>query len=282
MNMNSCIYTLKLIHNRRIPRLNSFKYSIYMMYLDLDEIEAMSKSLFLFSYNKWNVLSFFDQDHFKFVSQKSKKAEVIARETIDFDAQKYLNKNTKERLQVLIKELQLDFELDKAYVLTSLRNFGYIFNPVSFYYCFDGEGRFRAMFSEVNNTFGDQKMYHCVIDNPEAEIFTDTQTKNYYISPFINYDNNLHWRFKIPADKIMMSIDSLKNNEVELQTSFTGDRKELNNINLLWAVIRYPMVTLMAIVLIHYQALKLFIKKIKFYRKEATDDIIVSKLSGKK
>jgi DUF1365 family protein len=251
------------------------------MYLDLDELEITSKNLFLFGYNKWNVLSFFDKDHFKFVSQKSSNAEIIARETVNFEADKYLNKNTKARLKVLIDELKLGFELDKVYILTNLRNFGYIFNPVSFYYCFDSIGKFRAMFSEVNNTFGDQKMYHCLIDNPEAEIFFDIQRKNYYISPFINYNNDLHWRFNLPGKKIMMSIDSIKNDKVELRTVFTGNRKELSNFSLLCVILRYPMVTLMAITLIHYQALKLVIKKIKFYRKEETDKKIVEEINKK-
>ncbi len=279
--MNSCIYTLKLVHDRKEPKRNFFQYSIYMVYLDLDELEEASKKLFLFSYNKWNALSFFDKDHFKFVSQKSQNAEIIAREMVSFEAEKYLNKNTKERLKILISELQFGFDLEKVYVLTNLRNFGYIFNPVSFYYCFDSAGKFRAMFSEVNNTFGDQKMYYCKIDNPEAELFSDTQRKNYYISPFISYDNNLHWQFKIPGDKIMMAIDSIKNDRIELKTLVTGSRKALNNFNLLWVILRYPMVTLMAIILIHYQALKLFIKKIRFYRKEETDKKIIEKITKK-
>jgi DUF1365 family protein len=252
-----------------------------MVYLDLDELELASKKLFLFGYNRWNVLSFFDGDHFKFVSQKKQEADTIAREKINFKADKYLNKNTKERLKVLIDELKLDFELEKVYILTNLRNFGYIFSPVSFYYCFDRAGKFRAMFSEVNNTFGDQKMYYCKIDNPEAELFLDVQRKNYYISPFISYDNDLRWQFKIPGEKIMMAIDSIKNDRVELKTLVTGNRKELNNTSLLWALLRYPMVTLMIIALVHYQALRLFIKKIKFYRKNETDKQIIEKIIKK-
>jgi DUF1365 family protein len=252
-----------------------------MVYLDLDELENLSHALFLFGYNKWNALSFFDKDHFKFVSQKSRNAEVIARETTNFEATKYLNNNTKARLKILIGELKLGFELDKVYLLTSLRNFGYIFNPVSFYYCFDKTGKFKAMFSEVSNTFGDQKMYYCKINNSDAEIFSDNQRKNYYISPFINYDNNLHWKFKVPGDKIMMAIDSVKNDEVELHTVFTGNRKELSNSSLIWVMLRYPMITLMAIILIHYQALKLFLKKVKFYRKDETDEKIVRKINKK-
>lgn len=279
--MNSSIYHLKLIHERLQPRRNFFKYSSYMMYLDLDELENISKTLFLFGYNKNNILSFFDKDHFKFVSQKSSSAEVIARETVEFKAEKYLNKSTKERLQILIEELGLNFELEKAYILTNLRNFGYIFNPVSFYYCFDKEDKFRAMFSEVNNTFGDQKMYYCLTNNHKNDIFSDIQKKNYYISPFINYDNNLHWQFNLPGQKIMMSINSLKNDQVELKTIFTGIKKELNNKSLMWAIIRYPLVTIMTISLIHYQALKLFLKKIKFYRKEETDKKIIKNLIKK-
>ena len=79
----------------------------------------------------------------------------------------------------------------------------------------------------------------------------------------------------------MMAIDSVKNDEVELHTVFTGNRKELSNSSLIWVMLRYPMITLMAIILIHYQALKLFLKKVKFYRKDETDEKIVRKINKK-
>jgi uncharacterized protein len=276
--MNSAIYTLKLSHERLEPRKNSFRYSIYLMYLDFDELDSLAEKFPLFSYNKWNVFSFFDEDHFKFVNPKNETAEKIAQENVKVKAEKYSGKNTKERVRTMIRDLNLDFELGKVFILTNLRNFGYIFNPVSFYYCFDKDGVFRVLFSEVNNTFHDQKMFFEVIGNPNEKVFSSLQKKNYYISPFISFDNSLKWQFDLPGEKMFMSINSLKAEKVELRTLLVGQRRELSNSNLLFLLLRYPLITVMIIFLIHYQALKLWLKKIKYYRKEETDEKIVSNI----
>ena len=99
--MNSCFYRLKISHKRERPKKNYFKYSIYMMYLDLDELEYLNKKLFLFSYNKWNILSFFDKDHFKFLNNKNEVENEISKENIDYKPEDYLNKNTKERIKLI-------------------------------------------------------------------------------------------------------------------------------------------------------------------------------------
>ena len=274
--MNSRIYTLKLSHERLEPKKNAFKYSIYLMYLDLDELESLAENFTFFSYNQWNIFSFFDEDHFKFVNTKNATAEKIAQENVKLRAEKYLGKNTKERIRAMIEDLNLSFDLGKVFILTNLRNLGYIFNPVSFYYCFDKEGVFRVMFSEVNNTFYDQKIYFEVIDNPKEKVFTSLQKKNYYISPFLSYDNHLKWQFDVPGEKMFMSVNSLKDEKVELKTLLIGQRKELSNTNLIFLLLRYPLITIMIIFLIHYQALKLWLKKIKYYKKEETDEKIAA------
>ena len=264
--MNSCIYTCKLWHSRLKPKKNVFSFSMFMWYIDLDEIDKLSE-LKLFSYNKRNIYGLYDKDHFKFINQKN---QIISKEKVKYDASKYSGKNLKERVKVMVEELKLGFEPEKVFLLTNLRQFGYVFNPVSFYYCFDKDGKLRAMFSEVNNTFHDQKMYFVKIKNPNSEIFEDIQQKNYYISPFIDYDSDLHWKFNIPRKDLLVKIDSIKG-ETILKTALTGKRKELSNTILFSLIFRYPLLTFMIIFLIHYQALKLWIKKVQFHRKELTD-----------
>lgn len=272
--MNSCIYISKLFHERLAPRKNSFWYSTYMMYLDLDELVNLEKSQFLFSYNSRNILSFYDDDHFKFAKLKNTETDVIATENIPINYDKYLNKNTKERIQILVQELNLWFEVDKVFILTNLRNFGYVFNPVSFYYCYDKDGVFRVMFSEVNNTFLDQKMYYTLIEDAKWKIFESQQKKNYYISPFISYENNLKWRFDLPWKSFFMAIDSMNWDTIDLKTVLKWERKEITRRSLFWIQIRYPLLTLRVIFLIHYQAIKLFLKKVRYFKKSETDQSI--------
>lgn len=272
--MNSCAYVCRLWHNR--PGKNEFAYNIYMYYLDLDELDQLSEKLSLFSYNRWNVMSFHDDDHFLFVRQKG-KADKIARETFDYTRRLYNKKDTKERVRTAIHELNLGFDLGKVFILTNVRNLGYIFNPVSFYYCYDTDGKFRALLSEVNNTFRDQKLYHTKV-NARKKTFYDKQKKNFYISPFIDSDTEIRWKFREPGAGLFMQVNTFKDEKPILQTQLTGTRKELTNRSVTFLFMRYPMMPLMAIILIHWQALKLFLKRVRFRQKGKTDKQIIRRL----
>ncbi|MFA5185245.1 MAG: DUF1365 domain-containing protein [Patescibacteria group bacterium] len=277
--MNSAVYTGKIFHNRTEPKKNSFIYSVYMMYIDLDELAELDKRFRLFSLNRFNVFSFFDQDHFRFLSQQDKDKQAIARENVKYQIQHYQNKDTKGRIKALLKDAGMDFELGRVCVLMNLRVLGYVFNPVSFYYCFDTKGVFRVLVSEVNNTFGDQKMYFVPIDDPQKEIFTSVQRKNYYISPFTQFDNDLSWNFSLPQDKVHVKIESLKKGKIEVKAVFNGKRHEITDGFLLSLCFRYPLLTLMIIFRIHYQALKLYLKKVRFNSIGETDKKIVEILN---
>lgn len=279
--MNSIIYTGKLKHKREKPRRNAFQYNIYFMYLDLDELEDLEKKFFFFSLNKWNIFSFYDKDHFKFINYEPSSKLKISKEKVKYDSQKYLKKNTRERIGIMIEELGLGFKLSKVYILTNLRNFGYIFNPVSFYYCFNENGKLKAMFSEVNNTFHDQKMFYIPIEDSDQELFTSKQSKNFYISPFTSLENVLHWTFNLPGEKIKIYINSVKDGQAELMTKMEGNRKKITNAGLMFLVLRYPMYTMMVIIRIHWQALKLWWKKVPFNKKDSSDEIIIKNINNK-
>ncbi len=279
--MNSAVYIGKLAHARYKPKKHAFRYSVFMMYLDLDELPELAKRFKLFSLNRFNVFSFHDRDHFKFIHQTDERAQLIAQENVKYQAERYHGLNTKEGIALMLSEAGLDFTLGRVCVLTNPRVLGYVFNPVSFYYCFDQDGSFRALLSEVNNTHGDQKMYLYNIEDPQAEMFTTHQQKNFYISPFIDYDNELAWNFKLPDERLLMVIDTLEDGEVELKATFSGERRDFSDRLLLWLNFRYPWLTLMIIFRIHYQALRLFAKKIRFRDKDETDREIYQTLKKK-
>ncbi|KPJ85657.1 hypothetical protein AMJ57_02155, partial [Parcubacteria bacterium SG8_24] len=267
--MNSAAYIGKLAHARTKPRKNAFSYPGYMMYLDLDEIPDLHRKLTLFSMDRFNLFSFHDRDHFKFIDQDDPTAQTIMKENVSFKAERYRGKKTtKERIGLLLRDAGFDFSLGRVMVLTNLRTFGYTFNPVSFYYCYDADGIFRVLLSEVNNTFGDQKMYFTPIRDPKADLHGHRQQKNFYISPFIDHDNILEWSFSEPGDSVMISVDSQEGGESELKATFVGARHELTDGLLFRLNFRYPLFTLMVIGRIYYQALKLFLKKIRFRDKE--------------
>lgn len=269
--MNSCAYVCRLEHDR--PDKNKFSYPIYMYYLDLDELDTLAERFTLFGKNHWNLFSFYDEDHFIFVRQTG-KPDRIARATFDYSREKYVGKDTKERVREALGELGFAFEPGKVFLLTQLRNLGYIFNPVSFYYCYDTQGNLRVLLSEVNNTYRDQKLFYTEVD-PGQKRHRDRQKKGFYVSPFIDMDTEITWSFEEPAEKLYMEVESVKDGKAILSTSLTGERKPISATTLLLLFLRYPMMPLVTMVLIHLQALKLWLKKVRFRDKIPSDDEII-------
>jgi hypothetical protein len=273
--MNSTVYEGKLAHARSKPKKNSFTYGVFMLYLDLDEIDDLDRKLRLFSRNRFNVFSFYDRDHFKFLRPKSRTADVISREHVDYDAAEYERlAGTRDRVAKMLREAGHDFPLGRICVLTNPRIFGYVFNPVSFYYCFDASGEFRVLLSEVNNTFGDQKMYVAEIGEPAGGLYESRRRKNFYISPFIDFDNELRWRFNLPGESVLVDIESSDAEGTELKAVFSGKRRGVSDRLLFGLVFRYPLLTLMIIWRIHHQALRLFLKGVRFRDKKIEDQKI--------
>lgn len=278
--MQSAVYLGRLAHARHFPKKNAFAYGVFMMYLDLDELDELDRRFRLFSRNRFNVFSFYDRDHFKFLKPKNEVARRISRENVKYHEENYRDLDTRGRIELLLEEAGLNIDLGRVRVLTNPRVFGYVFNPVSFYYCFDRQGKLRALVSEVNNTFGDQKVYLASIDDPEVTVHSIRHQKNFYISPFTEYDNQLAWQFTRPGDKLLMIVDSQKSGKSELTATFVGERREFSGRLLAWLNLRYPLLTLMIIIRIHYQALRLFLKKVRFHDKSAQDKKIAKEIGG--
>lgn len=276
--MRSTIYTGSLAHVRERPKRNQFRYGVYMLFLDLDETDELARRCRLFSRNRWNAFSFHDADHFKFIDQEGDRSRIISQENVRYEPARYRGLDTRGRINLLLADAGMDFRLGKVYLLTNPRVFGYVFNPVSFYYCFDTEGTFRVLVSEVNNTSGDQKMFVTEVDS--SKVHTDRQRKHFYVSPFIPFDTEFVWRFTDPGERLMVEIDSMQGADAVLRATFSGTRNPFDDRVLLGLMFRYPLLTFMIIGRIHMQAAKLFfVKRLRFLIKEQQDEKIAEAIT---
>lgn len=244
--MNSCIYECDIMHYRKTPQTHKFTHRIFMFYLDLDELNDLQKRTVLISRNRKNIYSFFDNDH---VSLNGK--------------------GIKENITEYLKSKGVDLNGGKIKLLTNLRTFGYVFNPVSFYFCFNAEERPVCVVVEIGNTFRELKPFFIGAECLQGDRFQTQQTKYFYISPFVDLDIPLDFNLKVPGERLDIKIDDIKDGQKFLYTTMAGPRKELTFANLLRYTFMFPFVTLKVIFLIHWHAAILhFIKKVPYHRKE--------------
>ena len=298
--MKSCIYNAQIYHRRSEVRIHEFRSSLYTWYLDLDEMESISKKHpVLFGLNRWRVFSFRDSDHFRFWDD-SRRAQALAATTggSGHGSSKRLAASAKgsasapqgsvreahssmPNVRAFLDSYFLEKGLEKPnriFLLTNLRYLGYGFNPVSFYFALDSMDRMYAMLAEVNNTFGEQKPYLVVLDEPVAasdnrRIFARAW-KNFYVSPFIDRDREFVFRIKLPGKFLSLGVDTYRGEQPILRAAYSGQREEIQARTLLINMIRIPFVTIKVIALIHWHALLLYLKKVPYFAKDVTDQEI--------
>ncbi|MCS7205549.1 MAG: DUF1365 domain-containing protein [Leptospiraceae bacterium] len=254
----SSLYEVTIVHRRVRYTQHLLKYRIFMFYIDIDEIEQLDKKIKLFSYNRKNIYSLYDKDHFYFYESKA---------------------SIKENLERYFKEKQLIIP-DKIYLLTNLRFLNYVFNPVSFYYCYK-DNQLLYILSEVNNTFNEQKPILIPISHSEkknAFLYFHKNKKDFYVSPFVKYDTDLLFYFTEPSETLLMRVDSgyFNQNKQEHHVIATmyGKRKKLTDKELIKLTMKYPFVTFKVIFGIHYHALLLWLKQTPYFTKRETDQIL--------
>jgi DUF1365 family protein len=249
--INSCLYKAKVMHHRLAPKVHSFHYEIFMFYLDLDEMEQLGKRLKFMSRNRFNLFNFRDKDHLQ-----------LPREKPD------TSKNIRQHINTYLAENGIAAPPKRIMVLTNLCTLGYQFNPVSFYFCYNEADEPICSIVEVCNTFLEMKPYFLGADAKQKEAFKLNTEKYFYVSPFIDMDTNFDFDLQIPNDKLQLRIDDYdKAGERFFISTLTGTRQPLTDANLLKYFLSFPLITLKVIGLIHWQALKLWLKKLPFHRK---------------
>ena len=240
---NSCIYIGSVIHKRFKPKKHFFKYNVFSLFLDLDEINELDQKILFFSYNKFNILSFFDKDH-GYRDGSSIKDWLIH----------VLQKKNISTINIKIK------------ILCYPRIFGYVFNPLSIFFIYDADSNPIAILYEVKNTFGEQHTYVFKIDIKNKQILNNCK-KKFYVSPFMDLESKYFFKVLIPNERLSVIIDQRDKEGKLLFASQDGERVKLSSKNLLISYLKHPLMTLKIISAIHYEALKLWIKGIKLVKK---------------
>jgi len=244
MIKNSYIYTGTVIHKRFKPKIHKFSYKVFSLLIDLSEIDLLHKTLRIFSYNKFNIVSFFNKDH------GPRDGSSLKNWVID-----NLKKNNIESNEVKIK------------LLCYPRIFGYVFNPLSVFYVYDKNSDLIVILYEVKNTFGEQHSY-IFKTKKEQNLIQHVCKKKFHVSPFIEMNCVYFFRLLKPGNKISVIIDVQDSEGKILYASQDGVKSELNNNNLFKSYLKHPLMTFKIILAIHFEAFKLWTKGIKFIIKK--------------
>ncbi len=244
--MHSCIYRGQVRHRRFQPSVHTFQYRLYMMYLDLDELPTLFDRYWLWSVDRVN-LAFFDR----------------RRHYGDPDMP------LKQCIQDLVEQQCGHRPVGPIRLLTHMRYFGYGFNPVSFYYCFDEQDdHVEHIVAEVNNTpWGEQHCYVLEDINNEGNKTNKRYRfdKRFHVSPFMQMDLQYDWRFSTPAGHLAVHMINMKNNARIFDATMKLQYRAIDSVSLAGALVKYPMMTIKVIAAIYYQALRLWLKKTPFY-----------------
>lgn len=235
---DSCAFVGHVVHKRLTPRRHAFRYRVFALCLDVDEIDALAGRLRLFSRGRWNLLSFYDCDH---AAGSGERVGVHAR--------------------VLLREAGLEQYGARIDLVCYPRLLGYVFNPLSVYFAHDAQGRLGAIIYEVTNTLRERKSYVIPVPVSQAEgAVAQSCAKELYVSPFTAAAASYGFHVVPPGERIVVGVDLREQGQPVLKTHFRGSRIELSDRAIAGLMLRYPLMTIKVVVAIHLEALRLWLK----------------------
>ncbi len=298
--MRSCLYECRVMHHRFTPKAHRFAYRIFMVALDLDELPALHRRLRLFSVNRPNLYAFRERDHLPLTPTHNPSPNNPAPRTDASSDTPSASPSLKTRVLAHLAAHNIDLTGGRVLLITLPRILGYLFNPVSFYFCYDRHGHPVAALAEVTNTFHELKPYtlgpdtrtqpvaraHANTHPPSVAPADDPATrsvnspadntpfhlrvpKHFYVSPFSDVDVAFDFTLRPPTEHLSVQIDDYEGNQRTLATTLAGPRRPLTDAALASYLFKYPLLTLRVITLIHWHALRLWLKRVPWFAKSA-------------
>jgi DUF1365 family protein len=231
----SAIYDGRVMHRRLAPRRHAFRYRVFALLLDLDELQELSR-LRLFSWNKAGLFSFHQRDHGDGRDLRGWLDSLLAREGIIAHGAKR--------------------------VLCYPRLFGYVFNPLSVWFCHGDDGSLAAIVYEVHNTFGERHAYVLPVED-NSRVIRQACEKEFDVSPFLSMACHYRFMIRAPQDDVLIAINETESGKPVLTATFAGRRKPLTDASLFVMLLQHPLMTLKVIAAIHFEALRLMLKGVK-------------------
>ncbi len=243
-NMHSAVYHGTVWHHRYSPMVHRFRYRIAWLWLDLDEMADVLQKSWLLSGNKWAPNSFRRGDHLGDPEQDLAAA-----------VRKY------------VAEHEPSLEIGPIRLLTQLRHFGHYFSPLNLYYCYDLAGaKVEAVVAEVSNTpWNERHLYLLSAANRRNGELCFEHRKAFHVSPFLPMSLHYRWRLSAPADVLRVSLAVHNERDRQFVAGMRLQRSPLTGWNLFTGSIRYPVAGVQVLAAIHYQALRLWLKRCSFF-----------------
>lgn len=245
--MHSAIYRGWVSHHRALPRRHAFRYALFMMWLDLAELDRVFDGRWLWSVRRPALARFRRRDY-------------LAPHDVPLDQ--------------AVRDLVLDRlgrrPAGAVRLLTHLSYFGYCFNPVSFYYCYDELGALDAIVADITNTpWAERHQY--VLDVGRARESAGGSApvwrfpKSFHVSPFLPMDMDYEWRFDEPGEAIHVHMRNMRSGRHVFDATLSLRRTPLTGAGLARVLAAFPFMTLKVIAAIHWQAFRLLLKRTPFY-----------------
>jgi len=241
----SALYFGTVLHQRLRPVRHELRYRVFSMLLDLDELPDLARRFRLFSHNRFNLFSFHDRDH------GTRRPEP-----------------QRSHVEAQLARAGIALEGGSIRLLCFPRVLGYVFNPLSIYFCHHRDGSLRAVLYEVSNTFGQQHGYLIPVASADG-VVRQSCDKLFYVSPFMEMACRYEFRLAPPDERLAIHIRQSDREGPILHASLEGQRAPMSDRALLGAFLRYPLMTLKVIAGIHWEALRLWRKGLRIVPRPA-------------
>lgn len=249
--MRSALYVGRVMHHRVTDPQHRFRYRVYYHLLDLDELATIEQSVWLFGHRRRRPVRFLDADH---LGDRSR--------------------STSDNLRAYLRDSGVTDRVDRVLLLTQCRVFGFVFNPVSFYYCYGEEGDGRAplvaVVAEVHNTFGERHCYLLRGDGRGRGI-QRREKKVFHVSPFMTLDGTYAFEVGDPAEDLHIRIDLSRGGQQVFTSHLALTRQPLTGRSLAGMLLRFPLMPQVMLGAIHRQAFSLWRKGLRYHPKPPYD-----------